>query len=367
MITTKGIIEKIEEDKTTKVVQYRVRIPMFHEVEGSSEVSTKELPLAIYPLPPHMEKTTLRVGDVVECTLEDGGLDNVVIIGLIPSSSTRNTFGSRETESKVVMENIDSIAFHEKGSAILPFNIKIKTDDSTSNLIDGEGRNYVNGEDLSYIRGLNAPVVQTLQKLQETLDYLEKNLLHLEVRAEMIEEGSSVSGSGNVDTSTDPTPPTPDDPMSIPANAANDFAERKAYLFPNGLPTTQEDMHQYLQTIQVPIWDSATQTERTTSLNVHKKLVAPIQEAFRAMADIKFHVNPAPTSIGQPGTYAYWWRNMASGSRSYHSYGMCIDVNYLNPETITQQVANIWKTRGWFWGGDWSNPYDPVHFSYVDH
>ena len=54
MITTKGIIEDIVVDKNTKVVQYRIRIPMFHEIEGSSEISTKELPLAIYPLPPHM-------------------------------------------------------------------------------------------------------------------------------------------------------------------------------------------------------------------------------------------------------------------------------------------------------------------------
>lgn len=190
MITTKGIIEDIVVDKNTKVVQYRVRMPMFHEIEGSSELSTKELPLAIYPLPPHMEKTTLRVGDVVECTLEDGGLDNVVIIGLIPSSQTKKTAGSRETESRVVIENVDSIAFYEKGSAILPYNTKIRTDDTTDILIDGEGRNYVTGEDLSYLRGLNVPLIQTLQKMQETIDYLEDTLLDLEVVATTLQEGN---------------------------------------------------------------------------------------------------------------------------------------------------------------------------------
>lgn len=191
MITTKGIIEAIEVDRQTQVVQYRIRIPMFHEVEGSSELNTKDLPLAIYPLPPHMEKTTLRVGDVVECTLEDGGLDNVVIIGMIPSSSIRNTRGSKETESKIVVENIDSVTFNEKGSVILPYNIKIRTDDTTSNLIDGEGRNYVNGEDLSYLKGLNVPLIQTLQKMQETITYLEETLLDLEVVVETVNEGSS--------------------------------------------------------------------------------------------------------------------------------------------------------------------------------
>ena len=351
MITTKGIVEDIVVDKNTKVVQYRVRMPMFHEIEGSSEISTKELPLAIYPLPPHMEKTTLRIGDVVECTLEDGGLDNVVIVGMIPSSQTKNTAGSRETESKVVIENADSISIWEKGSAILPYNIKIRTDDATDILIDGEGRNYVNGEDLSYLRGLNVPLIQTLQKMQETIDYLEDTLLDLEVVVTTIE-----SGTGEVEPDTT-------DPMSIPATDA----ARMAYLFPNGTPTTESAMAQYLQTIQVPIWDSSTQSETTTSLTVHKKLVTPIQEAFRAMANIRFPVQKAPSSIGQPGTYAYWWRNMSSGYRSYHSYGICIDVNYLSPETITTQVANIWKSRGWFWGGDWTSPDDPVHFSYVNH
>lgn len=181
-MTTKGIIERIEVDKDTKVVQYRVRLPLFHEIEGASNVLTQDLPLAIYPLPPHMEKTGLRVGDVVYCTLEDGTLDNVVILGLLPSASIKNTAGSRETESKISVEEIDSAVFNEKGSAILPYNIKIRTDNETKDLIDGEGRNYVNGEDLSYIRGLTEPVVQKLTALQTTLDYLEANLLRTEVR-----------------------------------------------------------------------------------------------------------------------------------------------------------------------------------------
>ena len=139
-----------------------------------------------------MEKTTLRIGDVVECTLEDGGLDNVVIIGMIPSSSIRNTAGSAETESGINIENLQSVAFNiQSGSAILPYKIKILTDDETDNIVDGEGRNYINGDDLACIKGLNEPLIQTLQKLQEALDYLETNLLHLEVREETIEEGSS--------------------------------------------------------------------------------------------------------------------------------------------------------------------------------
>lgn len=182
MITTKGIIEAIEVDKDTNVVQYRVRLPLFHELDKVSNVLTKELPLGIYALPPHMEKTGLRIGDVVYCSLEDGTLDNVVILGLLPSSSIKNTAGSRETESKISVEEIDSASFNIKGSVVLPYNIKIRTDNETKDLIDGEGRNYVNGEDLSHLRGLDAPLVQTLKDIQTTLDYLEENLMRYEVR-----------------------------------------------------------------------------------------------------------------------------------------------------------------------------------------
>ena len=192
MITTKGIIEDVVRDKSTGVVQYRVRLPLFHEVEGASNVTTKELPLSIYPLPPHMDETILRIGDVVECTLEDGGLDNVIILGMIPHSERRNTYGSRETESKVVIKEIDTLEVNEKGSAVLPVSIKIRTDDSTKDLIEGTERNYVNGEDLSYIRGLTSPVIQQFQEIKETIDYLESNLLRLRVKAHTIEKGNEV-------------------------------------------------------------------------------------------------------------------------------------------------------------------------------
>ena len=357
MITTKGIIEKVIVDKNTKVIQYRVRLPLFHEVEGSSEISTNDLPLAIYPLPPHMEKTSLRVGDVVECTLEDGGVDNVVILGLVPSSQIRNTAGSDATESKVVIEQVDSIQFDEKGSVILPFNIKIRTDDATADLIDGEGRNYVNGIDLSYLRGLDAPLIQTLQKLQETVSYLEENLLHLEVRAETISDGDT-------QITPVPTPTTTDNPMAV----SKDDASRLRYLFPNGVPSSASQMDNYLTTIQVPIYDYDTHVKTTTPITVHKKLVTPIKEAFQAMADINFPVKKAGSAPAQPyTTYAYHWRKMSSGSQSAHSYGCAIDVNYYLPDSITQEVANIWKSRGWFWGGDWKNPHDPVHFCYINH
>lgn len=191
MITTKGVIEQVIKDRDTGVIQYRVRMPLFHEVEGSSEVKTNELPLAIYPLPPHMENTELRIGDVVECTLEDGGLDTVVILGLIPSSQTKNTAGSMQTESKIAVYNISSASFDPKGSADLPSQIKIRLNDEDEELIDREEyeRNFINIDDLRCIKGLTTPLTVQLDRINEILTYLEDNLLDLEVRVEPISKG----------------------------------------------------------------------------------------------------------------------------------------------------------------------------------
>ena len=172
MITTKGIIEQVLEDSATNVVQYRVRLPLFHEIAGASETKTNELPLAIYPLPPHMEETRLRVGDIVECTLEDGGLDNVIILGMIPSSQTKNTYGSRETESKISITDLDSVRFGEKGSIILPAEIKIRLNTEDKDLIDSdnyEDRNYLNLDDLICIKGLSIPLVKELARKNEKI------------------------------------------------------------------------------------------------------------------------------------------------------------------------------------------------------
>lgn len=184
MITTKGIIESVE--TVSGITQYRVRMPLFHETKTSSNITTKQLPLAIYPLPPHMEGTVLKVGDVVECSLEDGGLDTIVIHGLIPSSSIQNTAGSTETESQISMTNVNTISFNmQNGIAELPYKIKILADKDANELVESSNkqlRNYIDGEDLSYLKGLNAPLIETLTKIQETLDYLERTLLRTEVQ-----------------------------------------------------------------------------------------------------------------------------------------------------------------------------------------
>lgn len=187
-MTTKGIIEKIE--VIDGVVQYRVRMPLFHEITAASKVLTKDLPLAIYPLPPHMEKTHLNIGDVVYCTLEDAALDTVVILGLLPSSRIKDTAGSEQTESKISMEQVDTISFDKFGTAELPYKTKILVDRDADEFIERPDRNYVNINELACLKGLKEPLIKSIERLSETVDYLEENLLRLEVRAEMLKEGT---------------------------------------------------------------------------------------------------------------------------------------------------------------------------------
>lgn len=63
------------------------------------------------------------------------------------------------------------------------------------------------------------------------------------------------------------------------------------------------------------------------------------------------------------------------GERSYHNYGIAIDINpddnpfTNNPPAITRytmppEYVRAFKGRGWSWGGDWSGPWDYMHFEY---
>jgi hypothetical protein len=132
-------------------------------------------------------------------------------------------------------------------------------------------------------------------------------------------------------------------------------------------------MAQYLTTISVPACDTDG-NRRNIDLTCHVKLSPLIMAAFTDMASIKFPIQDA---------YAYCWRYMASGggNLSYHSYGSCIDVNAdANPAVYwgyapdpsspyynNTQVVTIWKSHGFYWGGDWSSSYyDPMHFTYTD-
>lgn len=155
------------------------------------------------------------------------------------------------------------------------------------------------------------------------------------------------------------------------------LSDRMNWLFPEGTPKSSNEMQQYLTQISVPIINEKGK-ETTMTLTVHKKLTANVTGAFEDMKKTGFRVIASQTA-------GYNWRMMASNSSkvSYHSYGCVIDLNWehngasytswpYNPGkdqyAVTNEIVQIWKNHGFYWGGDWSEAYfDPMHFTYVNH
>ncbi len=149
-----------------------------------------------------------------------------------------------------------------------------------------------------------------------------------------------------------------------------ELSKRMSWLFPIGTPTSPIVMEQYLTFVSVPVCDLKGEI---TYVNVrcHKKLANSIKKCFEEMAAIKF-----------PVIYngCYVWRAMSgSSSQSHHSYGVAIDINASanqqytsgdksSPYYITSEVVQIWKSQGFYWGGDWDVAHiDPMHFTYTNH
>lgn len=155
------------------------------------------------------------------------------------------------------------------------------------------------------------------------------------------------------------------------------LAERIDWLFPDGLPSSPNEMQKYLTQITVPIVNK-NGNKATMILTVHKKLASEIKEVFKDMEKAGFKIKPEETA-------GYNWRTMASNSASisHHSYGCVVDVNWTSNGasytnwgyhpgedefSVTQNIVNIWKGHGFYWGGDWSPAYfDPMHFTYTNH
>lgn len=153
--------------------------------------------------------------------------------------------------------------------------------------------------------------------------------------------------------------------------------ERMEWLFPDGTPTSAQQMQKYLVQIDVPIINKKGKKDSMT-LTVHKKLAAEIKAAFADMAEAGFPIKPEATA-------GYNWRMMASNNSkvSHHSYGCVVDVNWTSngapytgwdykpgkdPYSVTPDIVNIWKKHGFYWGGDWKGYYnDPMHFTYTNH
>ena len=174
------------------------------------------------------------------------------------------------------------------------------------------------------------------------------------------------------DNSSDPAPPG----KKIDGGSVN---QKLAALFPNGIPTTQEEMAKYLVTVNIKCLDKNGNTV-TKSITVHKALAKDVQDIFNEIYAAGFRAY----DVG-----AYAWRGMAGNSknRSHHSYGVAIDINpnenYMvkggkvvagscwNPSSNQYSfgpdsvVVKAFQKRGWTWGGNWNSSKDYMHFSYT--
>ena len=161
------------------------------------------------------------------------------------------------------------------------------------------------------------------------------------------------------------------------ANGTKD--EKLKYLFPDGLPTSDAEMSNYLQTVSVQLTD-VNGIVRTGNLTVHKELADDVANIFAEIEASGFPIKSAA---------CYNWRGMAGNTNttSHHSYGVACDINpnenYMirdgviisgsywkpgeDPYSIEENgsVVSIFAKYGWVWGGSWKSSKDYMHFSFT--
>lgn len=129
-------------------------------------------------------------------------------------------------------------------------------------------------------------------------------------------------------------------------------------------------------------------------LVVHRDLEDEVESIFKTLREMRFPIyRMVPivaygwnddVSMAANNTSAFNYRVIAGTDRlSHHATGRAIDINPVqNPYmraggivapasatydptqlgTITDDVVSVFKSYGWEWGGDWSDPKDWQHF-----
>lgn len=150
-------------------------------------------------------------------------------------------------------------------------------------------------------------------------------------------------------------------------------------IFPDGVPTTQNEIRKYLITIEVPI-TTKSGAKTTTKVTVHKAIAEDLKQVLQKAQDAGFKVYEVQ---------GFSWRNISGKSTiSQHALGLAVDINvnenycvypngkvdagsfwdpakseYSIPKNGT--LVNAFKSIGWGWGGNWSSKKDYMHFSYT--
>ncbi len=129
-------------------------------------------------------------------------------------------------------------------------------------------------------------------------------------------------------------------------------------------------------------------------LVVHAELTEDVQRIFAVLCGMRFPIERMlpivayewddNASMEANNSSAFNYRFIAGTDRlSNHSFGRALDINPMQnpytqydgtvvpsgarydpaqPGTVTQEVAAVFKSRGWVWGGDWDGHTDWQHF-----
>ncbi len=158
-------------------------------------------------------------------------------------------------------------------------------------------------------------------------------------------------------------------------------SEKLAFLFPDGLPTSSQEMQKYLTKVTVPVVD-INGNRKMIGLTVHQAIAGDVAKIYQQIADAGFPIKD---------TYCYSWRGMAGNRQttSHHSYGVACDINAnenymikngsvisgsfwkpgVSPYSIVPNgpVVRAFSQYGWGWGGNWNSSKDYMHFSFTGH
>lgn len=153
------------------------------------------------------------------------------------------------------------------------------------------------------------------------------------------------------------------------------------------------DIRNTLALIDVPFFSFDTEVREGHAV-VHAEIADEVRDVFEVLLKMKFpiaRIIPVNAydwddnaSMAANNTSAFNYRLIFGTNRlSNHSYGRAIDINPIQnpytqrdgavvppgalydtnqPGTITADIALLFKSRGWQWGGDWQERKDWQHF-----
>lgn len=136
----------------------------------------------------------------------------------------------------------------------------------------------------------------------------------------------------------------------------------------------------------------------TGEMIVHASVAEDVVGVFRRLHELRFPIeemrvvdapelDAPPTGDGNNTTSFVCRPAVGSGSWSEHAFGRAVDVNpfhnpyvrgdlvlpelasayadreWRRPGMVTPEVVEAFRGIGWGWGGDWTSPVDPMHFS----